>query len=65
MLMLPERDPVPVKQRPVWAFMKTEVPDNQLCWTSIAPSNQGEGVIEGKYLDYKVDHIFSTEFKLL
>ena len=54
MLHLPGKSPVPVKLRPIWKFMAKEVPENPVCWTTVKPSNQGEGLIQGQYKDYEV-----------
>ena len=64
-LILHDRKPVPVKQRSVWGFMKHElhdVADGKQCWTTINLSEQGEGLIEGTYVDYQVKNILSTDF---
>ena len=64
-LLLHDRKPVPVKQRSVWGFMKHElhdVADGKQCWTTINLSEQGEGLIEGTYVDYQVKNILSTDF---
>ena len=64
-LLLHDRKPVPVKQRSVWGFMKHdlhEVADGEQCWTTISHSEQGEGLIEGTYTDYRVKDILSTDF---
>jgi len=64
-LILHDRKPVPVKQRSVWGFMKHEfheVADGKQCWTTINLSEQGEGLIEGTYVDYQVKDILSTDF---
>ena len=64
-LIFHDRKPVPVKQRSVWGFMKHElheVADGKQCWTTINLSEQGEGLIEGTYMDYRVKDILSTDF---
>ena len=62
-LILPGKEPVPVMRRPVWSFMEREVVDDQLCWTAMNPGYQGQGLIDGAYLDYLVEDVFSTDFK--
>jgi len=64
-VILHDRKPVPVKQRSVWGFMKHEsyeVGDSKECWAAINHSEQGEGLIEGTYMDYQVKGILSTDF---
>ena len=63
LLILPHKPPVQMKQRHVWKFMEREVADDQLCWTSAQHANQGENVIEGTYMDYVVEDVYSTEFR--
>ena len=62
-LILPGKEPVPVMRRPVWSFMEREVAEDQLCWTAMNPGYQGQGLIDGTYLDYLVNDVFSTDFK--
>ncbi len=62
-LLLPSLDPVPVMRRPVWAFMEREDKDNQLCWTAMNPGYQGDGLLEGHYLDYLVNDVLSDGFQ--
>ena len=62
-LIMPNKEPVPVMRRPVWSFMERETPDDQLCWTAMNPGYQGEGLIDGTYLDYLVDDVMSTDLK--
>ena len=66
-LHLPGRSSVPVKLRPLWNFMAREVPENPVCWTTIKPSNQGEGLIQGNYMDYEVQNLIpnAVEVKVL
>ena len=61
--MLPDKIPVPVKQRPVWGFMKHEMDEGKGCWATINHGEQGEGLIDGTYVDYQVKDILSTDFK--
>ncbi len=56
------KEPVPVMRRPVWAFMKREEKDDQLCWTAMNPGYQGEGLIDGKPGNYIVDHVLDDKF---
>jgi len=39
-----------------------EVGDSKECWAAINHSEQGEGLIEGTYMDYQVKGILSTDF---
>ena len=61
-LIMPDKEPVPVMRRPVWSFMEREVADDQLCWTAMNPGYQGDGLIDGRYLDYLVDDVLDTEW---
>ena len=61
-LIMPDKEPVPVMRRPVWSFMEREVADDQLCWTAMNPGYQGDGLIDGKYLDYLVDDVLNTKW---
>ena len=63
MLHLPGKSPVPVKLRPIWKFMAEEISEDPVCWTTVKPSNQGEGLIQGEYIDYEVYNLVSTGFK--
>ena len=63
LLILPGKEPVPVMRHPVWSFMEREVADDQFCWTAMNPGYQGEGLIDGTYLDYLVNDVLSTNFK--
>ena len=62
-LIMPDKEPVPVMRRPVWSFMEREVADDQLCWTAMNPGYQGDGLIDGRYLDYLVDDVLDTEWR--
>ena len=59
---MPDKEPVPVMRRPVWSFMEREVADDQLCWTAMNPGYQGDGLIDGGYLDYLVDDVLDTKW---
>ena len=63
-LIMPDKEPVPVMRRPVWSFMEREIADDQLCWTTMNPGYQGEGLIEGTHSDYIVKNILSPKFTL-
>ena len=56
-----EREPIPVMRRPIWGFMEREsgTPDH-LCWMAMNVGYQGEGLIQGHYLDYVRSNLFST-----
>ena len=63
-LLLSNKSPVPVKQRQVWGYMKQEMAaEGKLCWAAVRPGEQGEGLIDGTYMDYWVKDIFSSDFK--
>ena len=56
-----EQEPVPVMRRPVWSFMERESGSpNSLCWMTMNSGYQGEGLIEGHYLDYVMSELLST-----
>ena len=59
MLYIPGRSPVPVVRRGLWHFMKHNLADETKCWTSVLPSNQGVGLIEGTWTDYRVDSLLA------
>ena len=63
LLLLPNKDPVPVMRKPVWAYMEHNVPSDQLCWVAMNPGYQGHHLIDGHYLDYVVDDVLSTNFE--
>ena len=57
------REPVPVMRRPVWSFMERESAEpKELCWMAMNAGYQGEGLIEGQYLDYVVPSLLSTKY---
>ena len=62
-LLMPNKEPVPVMRRPVWSFTEREVADDQLCWTAMNPGYQGEGLIDGTYFDYLVNDVLTADFK--
>ena len=62
-LIMPNKEPVPVMRRPVWNFMEREVADDQLCWVAMNPGYQGKGLIDGTYLDYIVNDVLTANFK--
>jgi len=52
-LLLYDKSPVPMKQRQVWGYMKQEMAaEGKLCWAAVRPGDQGEGLIDGTYMDY-------------
>lgn len=63
LLLLPNKDPVPVMRKPAWAYMEHNVPSDQLCWVAMNPGYQGHHLIDGHYLDYVVDDVLSTNFE--
>lgn len=62
-LPIPDKNPVSVKQQPVWGFMKQEKVAGKRCWVAMNRGEQGEGLIDGTYMDYKVKDILSMNFK--
>ena len=62
-LLIPNKEPVPVMRRPVWSFMERQNIDSQLCWAAMNPGYQGEGLIEGTYFDYLVDDVMTPNFQ--
>ena len=36
--------------------------DDQLCWTAMNPGYQGDGLIDGTYLDYLVNDVLDAEW---
>ena len=69
LIIFPGREtPQPMRQRKLFSFLHADAPQffdkEQLCWTTKKPSQQGVGLIEGSYLDYKVDSITFNKFKL-
>ncbi len=66
-LIMPNKEPVPVMRRPLWSFMEREDKqdrDDQLCWTAMNAGYQGEGLIDGTYFDYLVDDVMTGELKM-
>ena len=63
-LILSNKSPVPVKQRQVWGYMKQEMAaEDKFCWAAVSQGEQGEGLIDGTFMDYQVKNIFSSGFK--
>ncbi len=64
-LVLPDMEPVPVMRRPIWHFMERDAAeDRKLCWVAKNPGYQGKKLIQGSYLDYVVDDLFTTKFMI-
>lgn len=65
-IIIPNKEPVPIKRRPVWSFMERKnvggAKTNEECWMAMNPGYQGQGLIDGHYTNYMVDHLFSTDF---
>ena len=61
-LILRDKEPVPVMRRPVWSFMEREKQDDRFCWAAKNEGYQGKGLIDGNYLDYLVDDVLSSDF---
>ena len=62
-LIMPNKEPVPLMRRPVWSFMERKQIDNQLCWTAMNPGYQGDGLIDGKHSNYIVDDVLTDMFE--
>ena len=66
LLFLPWRSAVPIKQRIVFKFARSEDPKeykDTTCWTPVHRSSRGVGFIEGVYTDYEVESVLSTGFQ--
>ncbi len=62
-LLMPNKEPVPVMHCPIWAFMEREKDrDQQLCWTAMNPGYQGKMLIDFDCIDYRVEDIYSKRF---
>ena len=59
-LYIPQREPIPVIRRPLWSFMRHSLAEETECWTSMLPSNQGVGLIDGTWTDYKVKGLIAN-----
>lgn len=61
LLLIPGEDPIPVTKRHVWRFVEKNLDsrgnDDHLCWTTVHSGSQGQGIIKGSFLDYKVKDI--------
>ena len=62
-LIMPDKEPVPVMRRPVWSFMEREKREDKLCWTAMNPGYQGKKLIDFTYKDYQVKDVYSDEFQ--
>ena len=61
-LILPDKQPVPVMRHPVWSFMERERQEDRFCWVAKNVGYQGKGLIDGHYLDYIVNDVLSSDF---
>ena len=43
--------------------MEREAHNDQLCWTAMNPSYQGEGLIDITYYDYLVNDVMTSEYQ--
>lgn len=69
LIIFPGREkPQPMHQRKLINFLHSEYPQffnkEQLCWTTKSPSHSF-GLIEGSYLDYKVEDVAFNGFNFL
>ena len=58
LLVLPNRPPVPVTSKE----SHPELHHKTQCWQPTTPGYQGQGLLEGDYLEYAVDSLFATNF---
>ena len=63
LLLLPGMEPVAVMRKPVWHFMERAEKEDQFCWVAMNPGYQGKKLIQGHYLHYVVNDLFSEEHK--
>jgi len=61
-LVMPNKEPVPVTRRPIWAFMEREKANKDFCWTAMNYGYQGEGLIDGSHSDYVVPDVLADKF---
>ena len=66
MLIIPHKEPISIMQRPIWSFMerkknRSSIDDN-FCWTTMNIGYQGDGLIDGHYIDYIVHDVLSVDF---
>ena len=58
-LVIPNRPNVSVAMGDTWPEVYQK---GHMCWKARNPGYQGEGLIQGDYVDYVVDHVFATDF---
>ena len=66
MLIIPHKEPVPIMRKPIWSFMEREKNTSSIdnfCWTTMNIGYQGNGLIDGHYVDYIVHDVLSVAFK--
>lgn len=68
LLLMPDKAPVPVEWRPAWRHTELKRNRDTLalvnCWTAMNAGRQGDGLINGHYLDYVVQGVLSSGFYL-
>ena len=67
LLFIPNKAAVPVEWRPVWRFLEKRMADKetrQYCWAAMNPGKQGKGLIDGHYMDYLMEDVFSSGFQI-
>jgi hypothetical protein len=57
-------EPVPVMRKPIWHYMEREMKEDTLCWVAMNPGYQGKRLIQGHYMNYAVDNLLSTDFRM-
>ena len=62
-LIRPDHAPVPVTRGNTWNYNKNStLNDTTPCWRAMNHGSQGDGLIEGKVLDYVVSSVEQKEF---
>ena len=65
-LMVSGRAPVSVVEMPAWKLHRDIDHSggfDRRCWSSVYQLIQSDALIEGSYMDYQVEDVFSTGFK--
>ena len=66
MLIMVDKEPIPVAKRPIWSFMDRRKGRKRMtykhCWMSMNAGIQGDGLIDGHYQNYIVPRLLSTDF---
>lgn len=65
LVLMPNKAPIPVERKPAWKYLeKKNFKEQNLihCWTVMNRGKQGQGLIDGHYLDYVVEDVLSSGF---